>query len=161
MLRCPKCRRATLIRKGRYRWQCPYIWSKEEFKDDESLGTSEDIVLDGRMCGFQCGLSFFFDDEDLSSKLEVGLPVSRLKISRRAYELIDTGVLALNDLERAVEIEKLPSISKAQEHEEELEELNILMREVVGNTPEVHRHLSNGESYRKSRVGGLIGKKLA
>jgi hypothetical protein len=157
---CPKCRKAELVPQGKFRWRCPYIGGKEEFEDDEELGKSEDVVLDGRMCGFQCGISFFFDDENISWKLELGVPIGELKLSQRAVELIRTGVLALDDLERAVRIEKLESVISAQQREDDLEEIKAIMNDVVGRSAGIHRQLTSGDSYRKYKSGGLVAAKL-
>lgn len=139
---CPKCRKGSLETYGRFKWECSFYPEGQ------------------KACGFACGLGFFFDDDNLSIKVEIGIPIEGLTLSARAKELIRTKVLALDDLKMDVEMDKISVVKNIEDREKELEECEVMMREVVGKSAEIYRQLSSGDYYRKYRNGGLIGKSL-
>lgn len=156
-MNCPKCGKATLEDKGHYRWKCPYI----EPAKIKTLKNGKEKTIPAEPCGFMCGLSFFFDDDNLDVDIEVGFRSTKnLKVSQRATDIMKTEVLSLREADQFEEMKNIESIRLAEEREEELDELNSMMRNSGPVSTDIHKHTSDGGSYRKNRGGGLIGRKL-
>lgn len=153
---CPKCGNTLLEPAPHNRWRCPYVYPNEYklMKD----GSVKEVT--GQPCGFACGLAFFFDDENVDMKSEVGIPIGESDISPRAQQIIQSKFLSLGEIDRFDQAPKLNEVKEAEDKEEEWNELNSMMREVVGRSVSIHRTQGSGEAYRKIVGGGLLSRRL-